>query len=128
MVVSFMVAVPFSLGFVVVRFDRTAAPISSVAARSVLQSQREVRFGTPLSGQEAVSAADLPHVAVGIGERAGVSPFLVSGFDDDLGASILRATHQLLDRGSLVGHRVNLLPSGYPDGIGRWGEDTSTER
>jgi hypothetical protein len=44
MVVSFMVAVPFSLGFVVVRFDRTAAPISSVAARSVLQSQREVRF------------------------------------------------------------------------------------
>jgi hypothetical protein len=35
MVVSFMVAVPFSLGFVVVRFDRTAAPIASVAAESV---------------------------------------------------------------------------------------------
>jgi ribosomal protein S18 acetylase RimI-like enzyme len=35
MVVSFMVAVPFWLGFVVVRFDRTAAPISSVAAESV---------------------------------------------------------------------------------------------
>jgi hypothetical protein len=30
-VVSFMVAGPFSLGSVVVRFDRTAAPISSVA-------------------------------------------------------------------------------------------------
>ena len=35
MVVSFMVACPFSLGFVVVRFDRPAAPISSVAAESV---------------------------------------------------------------------------------------------
>src|ERR671925_1434352 len=35
MVVSFMVGAPFSLGFVVVRFDRTAAPISSVAAESV---------------------------------------------------------------------------------------------
>src|SRR5439155_8976081 len=34
-VVSFMVAVPFSLGFVVVRFHRTAAPISSVAAESI---------------------------------------------------------------------------------------------
>src|SRR6266511_5070174 len=34
-VVSFMVAVPFSLGFVVVRLDRTAAPISPVAAESV---------------------------------------------------------------------------------------------
>src|SRR5213593_2107297 len=30
-VVSFMVAVPFSLGLVVVRFHRTAAPTSSVA-------------------------------------------------------------------------------------------------
>src|ERR671930_425152 len=30
-VVSFMVAAPLSLGLVVVRFDRTAAPISSVA-------------------------------------------------------------------------------------------------
>src|SRR6266498_3028357 len=34
-VVSFMVAVPFSLDFVVVRLDRTAAPISPVAAESV---------------------------------------------------------------------------------------------
>ncbi|MGX7729670.1 hypothetical protein ACWPOB_10390 [Rhodococcus sp. 2H158] len=34
-VVSFMVAGPFSLGCVVVRFDRTAAPISSVAAQFV---------------------------------------------------------------------------------------------
>jgi hypothetical protein len=81
------------------RADKGAAPISSVVARSVLQSQREVRFGTPLLGQDAVSAADLPHVAVGIGERASVSPFLVSGFDDDLGASVLRATHQLVDLG-----------------------------
>jgi hypothetical protein len=89
----------FLVGLVVVRSDR-AAPISSVVARSVPQSRREVRFGTPLPGQEAVGAADLPHVAVGIGERAGVSPFLVSGFDDDLGAGILRATHRLLDRGS----------------------------
>jgi hypothetical protein len=32
MVVSFMVAAPFSLGLVVVPLDRTAAPISSVAA------------------------------------------------------------------------------------------------
>jgi hypothetical protein len=30
-----MVAVPFSLGFVVVRLDRTAAPISPVEAESV---------------------------------------------------------------------------------------------
>ncbi|MQA26753.1 MAG: hypothetical protein GEU94_15090 [Micromonosporaceae bacterium] len=35
MVVSFMVAVPFSLGFVIVRSDRPAAPIASVAAESV---------------------------------------------------------------------------------------------
>src|SRR3954452_10429648 len=37
MVVSFMLAVPFSLGLVVVRFDRTAAPISSSAAGEGLQ-------------------------------------------------------------------------------------------
>jgi hypothetical protein len=42
MVVSFMVAAPFSLGFVVVRFHRTAAPISSVAAESV----RPISFRT----------------------------------------------------------------------------------
>jgi hypothetical protein len=45
-----MVAVPFSLGFVVVRFDRTAAPISSVAAESVppvhsVPSPNTVRVG-----------------------------------------------------------------------------------
>ena len=48
---------------------------------------------------EAVSAADLPHVAVGVGEGAGVSPFLVSSFDDDLGGGVLRATYQLVDCG-----------------------------
>src|SRR5207244_3855592 len=37
-VVSFMVAAPFSLGLVVVRFHRTAARISSVAAESVRPS------------------------------------------------------------------------------------------
>jgi hypothetical protein len=36
MAVSFMVAAPFSLGVVVVRFDRIAVPISSVAAESFL--------------------------------------------------------------------------------------------
>jgi hypothetical protein len=35
MVVSFMIVIPFSLGFVVVRFDRTAAPIASVAAEPI---------------------------------------------------------------------------------------------
>jgi hypothetical protein len=35
MVVSFMIVIPFSLGFVVVRFDRTAAPIASVVAEPI---------------------------------------------------------------------------------------------
>jgi hypothetical protein len=38
-------------------------------------------------------------VAVGIGEGTGVSPLLIPSFDDDLGASVLRATHQLVDCG-----------------------------
>jgi hypothetical protein len=38
-------------------------------------------------------------VAVGVGEGAGASPFLVSSFADDLGAGVLRATHQLVDCG-----------------------------
>src|SRR5919107_2396610 len=95
MVDSFMIKI-LSRWFVVVRSDRAAAPISSVVARSVLQSQREVRFGTPLLGQEAVSATDLPHVAVGIGERADVSPFLVSGFDGELSSGLLGSAHQFV--------------------------------
>jgi hypothetical protein len=52
-----------------------------------------------LVSQEAVSAADLPQVAVGIGKGAGVSPILVSDFHDDLGASLLGAAHQVIDLG-----------------------------
>jgi hypothetical protein len=38
-------------------------------------------------------------VAVRVGEGAGVSPLLASSFDDDLGADVLRATHQLVHCG-----------------------------
>jgi hypothetical protein len=35
-------------------------------------------------------------VAVGVGEGAGVSPFLGSSFEDDLGGGVPRATQQLV--------------------------------
>ena len=51
MVVSFMVAAPFSLGSVVVRFDRTTAPISSVVALVALSAtghQRSTLVPAPM--------------------------------------------------------------------------------
>jgi hypothetical protein len=53
MVVSFMVVVPFSLGFVVVRFDRTAAPIVQPPPR--LLGRRELP--REVGGEGAVVAA-----------------------------------------------------------------------
>jgi hypothetical protein len=54
--------------------------------------------GLVLSGQEAVTPADLPDVAVGIGERAGISPFLVPA-SKTVSVPASRATHQLVDLG-----------------------------
>ena len=96
----------------VVRADRTA-PISVTVVRSAAVTAAN-GFATGSSDQDAVRAGDLPHVAVGIGERAGVgvralrprevvvhrdgAPRLVSGCEDDLGASILGATASHADR------------------------------
>src|SRR5918997_5147193 len=82
--------------FQAVRAVRMAMGLRSLAITA------ESGFATGSSEEDAVRAGDLPHVAVGIGERAGVgiralrlravivhgdgAPCLVSGFEDDLGA------------------------------------------
>jgi len=86
-----------------------------LAALRSAEIAAENGFATGSSNQDAVRAGDLPHVAVRIGERAGVgiwalrlrevivhrdgAPRLVFGFEDDVAASILCTTHQLVDLG-----------------------------
>jgi hypothetical protein len=78
---------------------RTAAatrPRGPASARGIrIRSTDDVARGRgeALSSKKTVGAVDLPNVAIGVGEGAGVAPFLVSGFDDDLGAGVLSATH-----------------------------------
>lgn len=48
---------------------------------------------------ELAGSVDVDQRGGRVGEGAGVSPLLVSRFDDDLGAGVLRATHQLVDSG-----------------------------
>ena len=70
------------------------------------------------SSEDAVGAVDLPHVAVGIGERAGIPPALFSSLEDELGAGVLRATHERVDCriGRQPGPVAFLLPDRQHEG------------
>src|SRR4051794_16609899 len=80
--------------------------------------------------EDLACAAHLPHVPVEICERAGVSPLLTSGCEDDAGAGILRAAHQLVHLGAsgnsdedlaLVGRaRRSLATADHPAEADRW--------